>query len=253
MELCSCRRRRHPIRSPSGGVRLSAVLPPRSTGRAALAFSPTLRTWRFPWQERKPLYEDTEALAALAALRADLVSKGWERMRRASGSEWYELRFRRNGSDDPGSSDRRAPARRSRRATGPRTVRRSPNDSRRAEGFLVGPFEERSRSSRCDPRRPIVGDKERPSPFPTKAATRLPLERGRNSQACRPSSSGRDFLTVRSHRGTSSKDPISDLGGVSRRAPPCCPHLHAVGLDIGKHGCDLRLADPDRRPSHSSD
>jgi hypothetical protein len=109
---------------------------------AALAFSPTLRTWRFPWQERKPLYEDTEALAALAALRADLVSKGWERMRRASGSEWYELRFRRTGSDDPGSSDRRAPARRSRRAHG------SPNGSTGRRTTLVEPKASSSAPSR---------------------------------------------------------------------------------------------------------
>jgi len=76
-------------------------------GGAALALSPTFRIWRFPWQERKPLDEDADALAALAALRADLISEGWERMRRASGSEWYELRFRWHGSDHhPGSSGR---------------------------------------------------------------------------------------------------------------------------------------------------
>jgi len=74
--------------------------------RAALALSPTFRIWRFPWQERKPLDEDAGAVAALAALRADLILKGWERMRRASGSEWYELRFRWHGSDHPGSSGR---------------------------------------------------------------------------------------------------------------------------------------------------
>ena len=56
-------------------------------GGAALALSPTFRIWRFPWQERKPLDEDAGAVAALAALRADLISDGWERMRRASGSE----------------------------------------------------------------------------------------------------------------------------------------------------------------------
>jgi len=35
------------------------------------------------------------ARAALAALKADLLAQGWERMRRAPGTEWYELRFRR--------------------------------------------------------------------------------------------------------------------------------------------------------------
>lgn len=75
------------LRDPEGGV--------------ALALSPTFRTWRFPWQERKPLDKDPDALAALAVLRADVVSTGWERMRRAPGSEWYEFRFRRNGSALP--------------------------------------------------------------------------------------------------------------------------------------------------------
>jgi hypothetical protein len=80
----------------------------------ALALSRTFRTWRFPWQARKPLDKDTRAVAALASLRADLVSSGWERMRRAPGSEWYEFRFRPTGSA-PGSSDPRGRARKSRR------------------------------------------------------------------------------------------------------------------------------------------
>jgi hypothetical protein len=39
---------------------------------------------------------DPSARAALAALKADLLAEGWERMRRAPGTEWYELRFRRD-------------------------------------------------------------------------------------------------------------------------------------------------------------
>jgi hypothetical protein len=64
----------------------------------ALGFSQAFRTWRLPWKERKPMAEDPSVLAALAALEAELLSSGWERMRRAPGSEWYELRFRRGRS-----------------------------------------------------------------------------------------------------------------------------------------------------------
>jgi hypothetical protein len=38
------------------------------------------------------------ARAALAALRDDLLTAGWTRMRRAPGTEWYELRFRRDAA-----------------------------------------------------------------------------------------------------------------------------------------------------------
>jgi hypothetical protein len=61
----------------------------------ALCFSQTFRTWRFPWEQRRPIEQDPSALAALAALEADLLANRWERMRRARGAEWYELRFRR--------------------------------------------------------------------------------------------------------------------------------------------------------------
>lgn len=61
----------------------------------ALGFSQTFRTWRLPWEDGEPMEKDPSALAALAALEADLLAQGWERMRRAPGSEWYELRFRR--------------------------------------------------------------------------------------------------------------------------------------------------------------
>jgi hypothetical protein len=64
----------------------------------ALGVSQPFRTWRLPWHERKPLNEDPSVLSALVALETDLLSNGWERMRRAPGSEWYELRFRRAGS-----------------------------------------------------------------------------------------------------------------------------------------------------------
>jgi hypothetical protein len=64
----------------------------------ALGISQAFRTWRPPWEERKPLAEDPAVLAALAALEADLISSGWKRMRRAPGSEWYERRFRRGES-----------------------------------------------------------------------------------------------------------------------------------------------------------
>jgi hypothetical protein len=63
-------------------------------GNGAFDFSPTFRTWRFPWEKRLSMSKDPAALAALEALRVDLQSRGWERMRRAPGSDWYEYRFR---------------------------------------------------------------------------------------------------------------------------------------------------------------
>lgn len=62
----------------------------------ALRESPFFPTWHFPWEDSEPLEADPRARAALAALRADLLADGWERMRRAPGTEWYELRFRRD-------------------------------------------------------------------------------------------------------------------------------------------------------------
>jgi hypothetical protein len=61
----------------------------------ALGLSPTFRSWRLPGTAHRPMREDPSVLAALTALEAELLSDGWERMRRAPGSEWYELRFRR--------------------------------------------------------------------------------------------------------------------------------------------------------------
>jgi len=61
----------------------------------ALCVSQSFRAWRLPWKDSKPTKQDTSARAALAALKADLLAQGWERMRRAPGTEWYELRFRR--------------------------------------------------------------------------------------------------------------------------------------------------------------
>src|SRR5258707_13192128 len=61
-------------------------------------FSPSFRTWHFPWEGSEPLEADMSARAALAALRDDLLTAGWTRMRRALGTEWYELRFRRDAA-----------------------------------------------------------------------------------------------------------------------------------------------------------
>jgi len=38
--------------------------------------------------------DDPRALAALEALKSELRSSGWVRMRRKAGSDWYECRFR---------------------------------------------------------------------------------------------------------------------------------------------------------------
>ncbi len=66
---------------------------PRSPG--APFVSQSFRAWRLPWKDGKPAKENPSARAALAALETDLLAQGWERMRRAPGAEWYELRFRR--------------------------------------------------------------------------------------------------------------------------------------------------------------
>ena len=62
----------------------------------ALRDSPFFPTWHFPWEHSEPLEVDPRARAALAALRADLLADGWKPMRRAPGTEWYQLRFRRH-------------------------------------------------------------------------------------------------------------------------------------------------------------
>ena len=62
----------------------------------ALCVSPSFPTWRFPWEHSKPLVADPRARAALAALRGDLLADGWDHVRRAPGTEWYEVRFRRD-------------------------------------------------------------------------------------------------------------------------------------------------------------
>jgi len=82
------------------------VREPGSPG--AVCVSQSFRLWRLPWKERAPTKENPSARAALADLEADLLAQGWERMRRAPGTEWYELRFRR---DKTASLLRPAPAR----------------------------------------------------------------------------------------------------------------------------------------------
>ena len=56
------------------------------------------RAGHLPWNDSKPTKQDQTHGLALAALEADLLTEGWERMRRAPGAEWYELRFRREKS-----------------------------------------------------------------------------------------------------------------------------------------------------------
>ena len=63
-----------------------------------LCVSRPFRAGHLPWNDSKPTKQDRNARAALAALEADLLAEGWERMRRARGAEWYELRFRREKS-----------------------------------------------------------------------------------------------------------------------------------------------------------
>jgi len=60
----------------------------------ALWVSPSFRTWRWPWRRRGRLEDNPAVLSALRALEAQLMGEGWQRMRRAPGSAWYELRFR---------------------------------------------------------------------------------------------------------------------------------------------------------------
>jgi hypothetical protein len=71
----------------------------------AFGFSESFRTWCMPWEARVPIEEGPRALAALEALESELLARGWERMRRAPGAKWYELRFRRP-SVEPVSSSR---------------------------------------------------------------------------------------------------------------------------------------------------
>jgi hypothetical protein len=63
-----------------------------------LSVSRPFRAGHLPWKDSKPTKQDPNARAALAALEADLLAEGWERMRRSRGAEWYELRFRREKS-----------------------------------------------------------------------------------------------------------------------------------------------------------
>jgi hypothetical protein len=72
------------------------------------------------------MWEDAEALEALAALEASLWEQGWERMRRAAGANWYELRFR------PATSDTRPPAAFAIRPVGSRSRNQS-------KGAISGP------------------------------------------------------------------------------------------------------------------
>ena len=63
-----------------------------------VCLSPTFPTWRWPWQPSVSMREDPKALAALAALEAELASRDWVRMGREPGGEWYEYRFRLGGT-----------------------------------------------------------------------------------------------------------------------------------------------------------
>ena len=79
-----------------GAARFYAQLQDREE---VFCLSPTFRTWSLPWQEFKPVQHNAPSVvAALASLEAELLEQGWERMRRAPGSKWYELRFRRRKS-----------------------------------------------------------------------------------------------------------------------------------------------------------
>ena len=70
----------------------------------AFGLSESFRTWCLPWEARVPIEDNPRALAALEALEAELLARGWERMRRAPGAEWYELRFRRPAAEPVSSS-----------------------------------------------------------------------------------------------------------------------------------------------------
>ena len=65
-----------------------------SNGGGVLFVSPTFRTWRLPWEPSVPMRDDPRALEALEALKAELRSRGWARVRREPGPDWYECRFR---------------------------------------------------------------------------------------------------------------------------------------------------------------
>jgi hypothetical protein len=83
-----------------------------SNSGGALFLSPTFGTWRLPWQPSVPMRDDPKALEALESLKGELRSRGWARMRREPGSDWYESRFRlgrrpsTNGVGDRKSSPR---------------------------------------------------------------------------------------------------------------------------------------------------
>ena len=66
----------------------------RGPDGCVLSLSPAFRTWRPPWQPRVPMREDPRAQSALEELKSDLRARGWVRMRREPGGEWYEFRFR---------------------------------------------------------------------------------------------------------------------------------------------------------------
>ena len=45
-------------------------------GEEVVRLSPSFPIWSLPWQKRKPIDEDADALAALARLEADLLGQG---------------------------------------------------------------------------------------------------------------------------------------------------------------------------------
>jgi hypothetical protein len=102
----SCRLRRH---NPNLDRALARLRRCQFYARArdrdeAFGLSESFRTWCLPWEARVPIEDDPRALSALEALEAKLLARGWERMRRAPGAEWYELRFRRPAAEPVSSS-----------------------------------------------------------------------------------------------------------------------------------------------------
>ena len=54
-------------------------------GAEPLCVSRPFRAGHLPWNDSKPTKQAPNARAALAALEADLLAEGWERMRAAGG------------------------------------------------------------------------------------------------------------------------------------------------------------------------
>lgn len=64
--------------------------------------SPSFRTVSMPWRRRRQVDELTAAMAALAALRAELEARGWEQIVETAGDgDWRELEFVRRRTTVP--------------------------------------------------------------------------------------------------------------------------------------------------------